>query len=221
MQKKMVLIRTDPEKVFIRNNAGVQVSFDSFSEFEDYSGITIPGSIKRVNYEPDDNLFIVNGSPKDIATQGGPYEAQIADVETYAARKADEFFNLVDLDEAKSIKRTMIDTRYRIAKDEEYEQGANRLSPHGLQTLEEISRLALLAKANGDTAWTIDAIMATTDGNGLLERKTFNADQILGFMQNMYQRNENLNQAAQNHKDAINLLTTVEDVKNYPVPENV
>lgn len=219
MPKKMVLIRTDPERIFIQNNAGVRVSFRSFQEFEDYSGITIPAAIENVNYEPDKGLFTVNGVPKDIATQGGPYETQIANVETYAERVDDPFYNLTNLAKAQSIKRSMVDDIYRQAKREEYTQGANKLSHHGLQTLEELTQLALLAKAAGDTAWTVDAILANTNPDGTLKRVTLTADQVVGFMKALMQRNEDLNQAAQDHKDAINLLTTVQEVKDYVLPE--
>ena len=104
------------------------------------------------------------------------------------------------------------------AKGKTYDVGANKLDPAGLQSMEEMLTLALIAKAQGDTAWTIDVIMANDNPNGTAKRITLSADQIITQVRNIKQRNEDLNQMAQDHKDAITLLTTVQAVKDYALP---
>lgn len=134
-----------------------------------------------------------------------------------ANKDADEFFDLT-LEEARNLKVAQIMAYLQDKQAEEYDDGTNRLSPTGIQTLEEITTLALLVKASGDTTWTTDIILADTEPNGTYKRVTLTADQIIQKIKDIKQRNEDLNQLAQNHIDNVMMLVSVEAIRDYELP---
>ena len=134
-----------------------------------------------------------------------------------ANKEADEFFDIT-LQEARDLKIAQIMEFLRVKQEEEYDDGANRLSPVGVQSIEQLTTLALLVKASGDTAWTTDVILADTNPNGTSVRVTLTADQIIDKIAAIKRRNEDLNQLAQTHIDNVMTLVSVEAIRDYELP---
>lgn len=209
------------ELVAIRDDLGREVSFRSKLEFQGYSGVTIPEDVVRADFEPKRGILYMEfadpGNPSIPVPQASFFENIISNIASYLALLDDEFFN-VTLEEAKEIKQRQVDSILVQAKQNAHDSGTEMLDPGGLQSMEEMLTLALIAKALGDTGWTIDVILATDNPDGSAERVTLDVDTVISKIAAIKQRNENYNQIAQNHKDAITLLTTVQEIKDYVLP---
>ena len=206
--------------VSIRNDAGLEFS-SSIEEFERLAGVSFEETLERLAFEPShyDGIlhdWEVDGEPGTEFTESR-LEAYIASIPAYLERQADPFY-MATLEEAKLRKQHQVVSLVGMAKQAVYDVGANKLDPSGLQSMEEMLSLALLAKAQGDTVWTIDVIMANDNPDGTARRVTLDATTVIAQIRNIKQRNENLNQSAQDHVDAITLLTTVEEVRDYVLP---
>jgi hypothetical protein len=135
----------------------------------------------------------------------------------YDAREADPFFDRT-VEEARAIKTEQVLNLARQAKEGKLNNATDRLSSGGLQNLQELLILALIRKAQGDTAWTVDVILENDDPKtGGKKRRTLTADQVLNHIGNLYQAREDVNQICQTNLDQIAQYNSVDAIKNHQV----
>ncbi len=207
------MVLSHNNRLHIEDGAGVVVNFESLEQAEQHLGISL-GALSgvRVTYQPDDNMHLWNGAKRPIPYE--PFEELINSVALWRSRLDDPYYT-ISLEEAKALKTEHIISIARAAKRAAFASGTNRLSSDGLQSLEDIQTQALLAKASGDAAWTIDVILENLNPDGTNKRMTLNANQVINFIRDLWARNEQINQIAQNKIDAVNAMTDVATIKAY------
>lgn len=181
-----------------------------------------PENIHAVQFDsPYGHTEYNDGTPNSIIASISPFQFLVDRYNVALAeqieRETNPYYGM-SLEEAKQAKCNKVDNLAETAKRKVYDSGANKLNPDGLQTMEELLLHALLVKAQNDDAWRVNVILSNTDADGVPDRVELSAAQVIDKIKDIKQRNENINQTAQDHKDNILRLTSVEDVKNYPLP---
>ena len=206
-------------------NEDDQITFQTVQECYEITGIsgslaTQLNNVDSMNYEPGKGLHIsfTDGVKANYPVPFQPWEDLLSNIPAYKIIQDDPYYGM-DLDAAKQYRIDEVISLAKMHKRNVFESGSNKLSPDGLQTLEDIQTQVLLAGVAQDGSWSMDVIMDDTNPDGSAVRMTLTALQLLPFLRNLWARNESINQIAQDNIDAINALTTIQNVKDYVITQ--